>query len=44
MALNGLFLYCLTWNLTVNPTKTKIVVFNKSKFKVNPVLHIGSKF
>ena len=36
-ALNGLFLYCNTWKLTVNPTKTKLVVFSKSKLKVNPV-------
>ena len=43
-ALNGLFLYCKTWKLTVNPTKTKIVVFSLLKLKVNPVLHMGSKF
>ena len=36
-ALNGLFIYCNTWKLTVNPTKTKIVVFSQSKVKGNPV-------
>ncbi|MEW8548127.1 MAG: reverse transcriptase family protein, partial [Candidatus Thiodiazotropha sp.] len=32
-ALNAMFLYCKTWNLTVNPTKTKIVVFSKSNYQ-----------
>ena len=26
-ALNAMFLYCKTWNLAVNPTKTKVVLF-----------------
>ena len=42
-ALNGLYLYCKTWKLTVNPTKTKIVVFSKSKLKVNPVFTYGEQ-
>ena len=31
-ALNAMFLYCKTWNLAVNPTKAKVVVFSKCKF------------
>ena len=42
-ALNGLYLYCKTWKLTVNPTKTKNVVFSKSKLKVNPVFTYGEQ-
>lgn len=30
-ALNGLFLYCKTWKLSVNSSKTNIVVFSKRK-------------
>ena len=32
-ALNAMFLYCKTWNLSVNPTKTKVIVFEKSNYK-----------
>ncbi len=33
--LNAMYLYCKTWNMTVNPTKTKIVIFTRSKIKDN---------
>ena len=29
-ALNAMFLYCKTWNLSVNPTKTKKKLYLKS--------------
>ena len=32
-ALNAMFLYCKTWNLSVNSTKTKVIVFEKSNYK-----------
>ncbi|MEW8548698.1 MAG: reverse transcriptase family protein, partial [Candidatus Thiodiazotropha sp.] len=36
-ALNAMYLYCKTWNLAVNPTKTKVVIFSKSKLKDTPI-------
>ena len=42
-ALNSMFLYCQTWKLEVNPTKTKIVIFGKRKVKDRFVLHIMVK-
>ena len=35
-ALNSLFLYSKTWNLIVNPSKTKVVIFSKRKYTNNP--------
>ena len=32
-ALNAMFLYCKTWNLSVISTKTKVIVFEKSNYK-----------
>ena len=32
-ALNAMFLYCKTLNLSVNTAKTKIVVFDKSNYR-----------
>jgi acyl-CoA synthetase (AMP-forming)/AMP-acid ligase II len=32
--------YCNIWKLTVNTNKTKIVVFNKKKYKTNVVFKI----
>ena len=31
-----MLLYCKTWNLCVNPSKTKIVVFSKEKLRNKP--------
>ena len=36
-ALNAMFLYCKTWNLSVNPQKTKVIVVEKSTYKNNYV-------
>ena len=38
-----MFLYCKTWNLTVNPTKTKVVVFSKSNFQDRHVFMYDGK-
>ena len=32
-ALNSMYLYCQTWNLEDNSTKTKVVIFTKRKIK-----------
>ena len=37
-ALNAMFLYCKTWNLSINPTKTKVIIFEKSNYKNDYVL------
>ena len=42
-ALNAMFLYCKTWNLAVNPTKTKVVVFSKSNFQDRHVFRYDGK-
>ena len=34
--LNGLFLYYKSWNLTVNSSKTNIVIFIKKKWNTAP--------
>ena len=31
LALDGLYIYCNDWNLTVNTSKTKVVIFSKGK-------------
>ena len=36
-ALNSMYLYCQTWQLQVNPAKTKVVIFSKRKIKEKPV-------
>ena len=36
-ALNSMYLYCQTWKLEVNPSKTKVVIFSKKRVKENPV-------
>jgi hypothetical protein len=41
-ALNGLYNYCREWNLTVNLSKTKVVVFSRGKVKKIPVFKIGN--
>ena len=36
-ALNAMYLYCKSWNLEVNPSKTKITIFCNKKFQHNYV-------
>ena len=42
-ALNAMFLYCKTWNLAVNPTKAKVVVFSKCNFQDRHVFRYDGK-
>jgi hypothetical protein len=41
-ALDGLHDYCQYWNLTVNTSKTKIVIFSRGKIRKIPMLKIGN--
>ena len=41
-AINGLDRYCRDWNLSVNVTKTKVVVFNKKGSTVQTDIKLGS--
>lgn len=36
-ALNAMFLYCKSWDLEVNPSKTKVTIFSNRKSQVKPV-------
>ena len=36
-ALNAMYLYCKSWDLEVNPSKTKITSFSNRKFQHNYV-------
>lgn len=40
-ALNELYLYCSDWDLNVNTSKTKIVIFSKGKVRKKPVFNFG---
>ena len=42
-ALNAMYLYCKTWNLEINASKTKIVVFNKRKIANKPVFTLNGE-
>ena len=35
-ALNGMYIYCSDWNLSVNASKTKVVIFSKGKIRNKP--------
>ena len=41
-ALNAVHEYCSTWKLTVNTSKTKIVIFSRGKVRNNPNFMFGS--
>ena len=41
--LNKLSSYCNSWMLKINPKKTKIMVFQKGKYKCDYVFHIGNE-
>ena len=36
-ALNSMYLYCQTWKLEVNPSKTKVVIFSKRRILNKPI-------
>jgi hypothetical protein len=42
-ALNAIYLYCKTWNLEVNASKTKAVIFNKRKISDKPVFTLNGE-
>ena len=41
-ALNSLKSYCATWDLAVNTSKTKIVIFSKGKVRNKPTFYFGN--
>ena len=36
-ALNAMYLYCKTWDIEVNPAKTKITIFSNRKLQQTPI-------
>ena len=42
-ALDGVYSYCNDWNLTVNTSKTEIVIFSRGKVKKFPKCNFGEK-
>ena len=42
-ALNAMYLYCNSWDLEVNPSKTKITIFCNRKFRHNHVFTYNSE-
>ena len=36
-ALNAMYLYCKTWDIEVNPAKTKITIFSNRKMQQTPI-------
>ena len=38
-----MYLYCKTWDLEINASKTKIVIFNKSKITEKPVFTLNNE-
>jgi hypothetical protein len=42
-ALNSMYLYCKTWDLEINASKTKIVIFDKRKINEKPVFTLNNE-
>ena len=42
-ALNAVHNYCTTWKLTVNATKTKVVIFSRGKVRNFPIFNYGTE-
>ena len=42
LALNSLYSYCSTWDLSVNTSKTKIVIFSRGKVRNKPNFYFGN--
>ena len=42
-ALNGLYDYCKAWSLSMNISKTKVVIFSKVKVRRFPKLYLGEE-
>lgn len=43
VALDTVFQYCLDWKLTVNISKTKIIIFSRGKVRIRPVFKFGQE-
>ena len=41
-ALNSLYTYCNTWNLSVNTSKTKVMIFSRGKLRSKPSFSFGN--
>jgi hypothetical protein len=41
-ALNSMYLYCKTWDLEINASKTEIVIFNKRKITEKSVFTLNN--
>ena len=41
--LNGLYDYCKAWSLSVNISKTKVVIFSKGKVRRFPKFYLGKE-
>ena len=42
-ALNSLHIYCKMWHLTVNSSKTKVVIFSRGKIRLKPSFSFGTE-
>ena len=42
-ALDAVYTYCNNWNLTVNTSKTKIVIFSRGKIRKHGIFYYGEK-
>jgi hypothetical protein len=42
-ALNSMYLYCKTWDLEINASKTRIVIFNRRKITEKPVFTLNNE-
>ena len=42
-ALNSMNLYCNDWNLKINVSKTKVVIFSRGKIRKHPHFYLGDK-
>jgi hypothetical protein len=42
-ALNSMYLYCKTWDLEINASKTRIVIFNRHKITEKPVFTLNNE-
>ena len=43
IALNNVFNYCKKWYLTVNTSKTKVLIFSRGKIRSHPDFLFGDK-
>ena len=42
-ALDTLYQYCHDWKLTVNTSKTKVIIFSRGKVRIRPVFKFGEE-